>query len=201
MKTAFLFASLVLSAPALADDHSHHAHHAAPEAVEAKLSGSSLYNLESSWRDASGKPVALSSLAGRPRLVAMLYTGCKTACPLLVQDMKTLRDKLPKKTQAKISLTVFSLDAQNDTPEHLAAFASKMSLGENWALLSPRGAGDVTEIASALGVQYKRLESGDYIHSNVIFLLNEKGEIVAKKEGLKTTSEDFSQKVREVAGG
>lgn len=182
------------------EGHHHAEHHQTEElkAQESRLSGESLYQLGSSWKNQNGEPVRLESLAGRPRLISLLYTSCISACPMLVSDMKSLVSQLSKSERDKIGLAVFSFDPDRDTPEALTKFASKLKLDpKQWTLLSPMRASDVTEIAAALGVQFKKLESGDYIHSNVIFLLNEKGEIVAQKEGLKTVSAEFSKKLKD----
>jgi len=53
----------------------------------------------------------------------------------------------------------------------------------------------VAELAASPGVRYKRLKNGDFIHSNVIFLLNSKGEIVAQKEGFNTPRAAFIKEI------
>jgi protein SCO1/2 len=155
------------------------------------ITGESLYNLKSEWQHMDGKKIKLSALAGRPRLVAMLYTSCATACPMLVEDMKQIRARLPAEKQKMLDLTVFSFDPARDTPQTLRKFADKRKLDlQTWSLLSPSKPAGATELAAALGVQFKKVKD-DYIHSNVIFLLNDKGEIVARKEGLSSQSPEF----------
>jgi protein SCO1/2 len=69
-----------------------------------------------------GKPVQLSSLRGRPVLVAFIYTGCKTACPLLTARMARLQQKLAK-ARADAVLVSVSVDPQRDDAATLARFA------------------------------------------------------------------------------
>jgi protein SCO1/2 len=173
----------------------HHGHGGELKSV-APLSDASIYQLESAWTDQDGKSLRLKDLAGRPRLVVMLYTSCTSACPMLVGEIKDVLSKLTKSERKRISPLVFSFDPERDTPAALKAFAKKMKVaGEDWAFLSG-SSGDVSELAGALGVQYKKLDSGDYLHSNTIFLLNKKGEIAAKKEGLKTPAEVFLSEIK-----
>lgn len=175
-----------------AQGHNHdHGHMQELKADTPTVSDQSLYNISSEWMTIDGQKVTLSSLQGQPRLVAMLYTSCTTACPMIVEDMKGLRSRLPEKLQGQLHITAFSFDPTRDTPERLREFAKKRSLNlQHWSILTPAVASSASELAAALGVKFKKVKD-DYIHSNVIFLLNEKGEIVASKEGLGKTSKEF----------
>ena len=54
----------------------------------------------------------------------------------------------------------------------------------SWLLLS-RPPDDVLEFATLFGITYKRDQSGDFFHSNVITVLNKAGEMVHRHEGLQ----------------
>lgn len=125
----------------------------------------------------------------------MIFTRCETACPLLIEDLKAIATDLDSKTKKPVEVSIFSLDSYRETPKSLLDFASRRKIPAHWRLFTSN-AGSVAELAAALGVQYKRLQSGDFMHSNVIFFLNEKGEIVAQKEGLKTPRDEFIKKIR-----
>lgn len=176
-----------------ASSYAHEGHHADLKAAEG-LSGKSVWQLDSTWKNQNGEDVKLSSLQGKARLVAMLYTRCATACPLIVEDIKKVSGDLQEKAK-EVEITIFSLDSDQETPETLSAFSKKRKLSPNWQLLTSK-AGAVAELAAVLGVRYKKLKDGEYIHSNVIYYLNKEGEIMARKEGLKTPSEEFVQKVK-----
>lgn len=173
--------------------HEHHADELKPDKVP---SGSSIFQLESNWTDQKGKVVSLSDLNGKSRLLVMLFTRCETACPLIVEDLKEVAKDLESASEAhKFEVSIFSLDSFRETPDSLLAFAAKRKLPADWQLYTSNS-NAVSELAAALGVRYKRLKNGDFLHSNVIYFLNSKGEVIAQKEGIKTPRGEFIKKVK-----
>lgn len=175
-----------------------HHHHEDLESKSSELPGGSLYHLQSKWLNQNGVTEKLSQLAGKPRLVAMVFTRCKTACPVIVQNIREIEGVLPEASRAKVNVDLFSFDSNRESKESLTKFAEEKKFSERWSIHSAKSA-DVAELAGALGVQYKQLPSGDFIHANVIFLLNAKGEIIAKKEGFGETDPAFLAALKEAA--
>jgi protein SCO1 len=160
----------------------------------APLPGASIFQLESEWKNQRGESVKLASLRGSPRLVVMLFTRCDTACPLIVEDLKEIAKDVDAKRTTKIDVSIFSLDSFRETPASLSAFSLKRKLPSHWGLFTSN-ADAVAELAASLGVRYKRLPSGDFIHSNIIYFLNSNGEVVAQKEGIKSSRGEFIKKI------
>jgi len=147
------------------------------------ISDRSLYQLESTWTNDAGAAIKLPSLSGRPQIVTMFFARCQFACPLLVHDMSKIEAALPVDLKGKIGFVLVSFDSDQDTPEALAQFRRDHELPSNWTLL--RGApDDVLELSALLGVKFKKDSAGQFAHSNVITLLNTKGEIVYQQIGL-----------------
>jgi len=174
----------------------HEAHHSELKS-DKPLTRASIFQLGTEWKNQNGEAVKLSDLQGHPRLLVMLYTKCETACPLIIDDLKEIDKEIHSKLGSNVEVTLFSLDSVTETPKSLLAFSTKRKLPANWVLLTSN-ANAVAELAAALGVRYKRLQNGDYIHSNVIFYLNESGEVVAQKEGLKTQKTKFIEEISKV---
>lgn len=155
------------------------------------LSSSSVYHLQGKWTNQDSKVVEFPSLKGKVRIVSMVFTQCTSACPMLVGDVKQILSKLPAKDAEKVSVDLFSFDHERDNPEALKAFAKKYKTpSPQWNIYR----GDKTaiaELAGLLGVQYKRLENGAYVHSNNIILLNKEGEILKTIEGYDATADEF----------
>ena len=145
----------------------------------------SLYLLDSKWTSDVGKTVPLPVLRGRPQIVAMFFTHCDYACPILVEELKAIERSLPPEVLEKVDFLLVSIDPKRDTPAELAAFREKRQLARRrWTLL--RGAADdVRELAALLGVNYAPDSRGQFAHSNLITLLNAEGEIAFQHVGLK----------------
>ena len=155
-----------------------------PALPAGKPTDTSLYLLDSKWTSDVGKIIPLSVLRGRPQIVAMFFTHCEYACPILVNDMKKLQAALPADVRAKVDFLLVSFDTKRDKPESLAAFRKKETLPvTSWTLL--RGAADdVRELAALLGINYAPDARGQFAHSNLITVLNAEGEIAFQQPGL-----------------
>ncbi len=150
-----------------------------------KPTDQSLYLLDSTWTSDVGRQIKLGALRGRPQIVAMFFTHCEYACPILVGELKAIEAKLPPEVLGKVDFLLVSIDSKRDTPAELAAFREKRQLArERWTLLRG-GADDVRELAALLGVNYAEDSRGQFAHTNVITLLNADGEIAFQHAGLK----------------
>ncbi len=159
-------------------------HHDAPPAADP--SDFSVYNAESTWRDASGAERRLGSLSGRPRVLAMIYTNCAFACPRILADMKRIEAGLPDALGDRVGFVLVTIDPERDTPKHLAEFARGARLDTaRWTLLTG-DEGSTLELAALLGVQYRRTGPGQWVHSNLITLLDARGEVSFRQLGLGT---------------
>lgn len=161
--------------------HSSHAHH--DDLKVAQATELSLYQLENSWQTHSGKTIKLAEFSGKPVLLAMVYASCKNACPRIIADMQRIQADVSKAHPNLANFVLVSIDPEVDTPARLAQLAQKSHLNAQWQLL--RGdSNSVMELAALLGVQYRKISDKDYAHSNLITVLNAKGEIVHRQEGL-----------------
>lgn len=144
----------------------------------------SIYNVSSRWKNRHDREVRLSDLGGKVQVVAMVYTHCEYACPRILADMKRIKDELSEDALENVGFTIISIDPERDTPQRLAEFADENGLDEErWTLLNG-GQGDVLEAAALLGVKYKPVSDTDFVHSNMITVLNKKGEIAHQRKQL-----------------
>ena len=58
------------------------------EGIEESASDDSLYLTDSIWTSSDGRRIKLAELAGRPVVMALFYTSCDSACPLIIDAMK-----------------------------------------------------------------------------------------------------------------
>jgi protein SCO1/2 len=158
--------------------------------AEADVSDESLFLLQSQWENQAGKPRKLSYYKGKPTIAAMIFTHCPSACPRIVADIKNIESELNASGFNKIQYLLISMDPARDNPEKLQRFAEDFRLGENWELIKADQS-STAEIAQVLGVKIKPLSDGGFDHSNHIFLINSKGEIVQQLAGLSADPAEF----------
>lgn len=150
----------------------------------APLTDKSLYQLESTWTSDMGKEIKLSVLRGRAQVVAMFFTSCEYACPIIVENMKSIERSLPENLRDKVDFLLVTFDVEHDTVTELKAYRKKRGLAvAHWTLLRGQE-DDVRELAALLGINYKRDARGQFSHSNIISVLNPEGEIVFQQTGL-----------------
>lgn len=164
-------------------DHAGHAGHI--EQPAAAFSARSVYQLESIWTTATAQPLRLGHLQGKVQVLAMMYTTCDAACPLIVSLMQHIEAALPPELRPQVGFVLLSLDPARDTPDVLSAYSARMHLDPgSWSLLSGHP-DDVLELAMLLGIRSTRDQRGGFVHANVITVLNQAGEIVHRHEGLQ----------------
>jgi len=145
-----------------------------------KPQGLSVYNLESRWLDQEGRSLRLADLQGKVVCLAMVYASCKNACPRLIEDMRALESQVGS---SQVRFVLVSLDPVVDTPARLKGLARERQLGANWRLLTGQPA-DVLELSMVLGVKFRKISPTDYAHSNLISVLDARGVVVHRQEGL-----------------
>jgi protein SCO1/2 len=112
--------------------------------------------------------------------------------------MKDLYSKIPQDYTSDVNFLFVSIDPIHDKPDTLKRFMKEEELNpEQWTMLSGTES-NIRELAAVLGFKYKKSSLMDYAHSNLITLLNEKGEIVEQLEGFEENREKFINKAIEL---
>lgn len=155
--------------------------------TRAPAGGYSLYDLPSVWRDQRGDTVRLPALAGKVRVLAMVYTSCQATCPLIVADLKRIERALPPDRRDRVGFILVSLDPARDTPGRLAEWAARTGLDPaRWTLLAG-GDDAVRELAAALDVRYQPQPDGELAHTNGLTVLDAAGGVAHRQLGLGDT--------------
>lgn len=151
----------------------------------------SLFQLDSEWTSDLGKTIRLGTLRGHPQVVALFFSHCEFACPLLVARMKAIEGAFPPSGRNDAEFLLVSIDPDRDTPAALHEYRARQGLSlRRWTLLTG-SAGSVRELAALLGVQYQRDARGQYAHSNLLTILNAEGEVVHQSSGLRAEVDDL----------
>lgn len=155
----------------------------------------SIHLLGSNWTTDKGKKISLTDLQGDSYFVGLIFTSCKGVCPLLINDLKLMSYKLTKEQQKNVKFLLISIDPEYDTPKVLTEYKVKMKLDDRWTFLNGKDA-DVTEIAAALEFQFKESKTEKFTHSSSVYLMNEKGQIVAKQAQRMKNLDNFISKAK-----
>lgn len=147
------------------------------------IDDASIYQLDSTWTRADGGKVQLSSLRGKVRVLAIFYSSCEYACPIIVGRMKSVQEKLAEAKVDSAGFVLVSMDPGRDDPKRLREYAERMGLQGDWTLLQGSD-GDVRELAALLGFRYRMEKDGGFAHSNMMTVLDREGRIAFRAVGL-----------------
>jgi formylglycine-generating enzyme len=161
------------------------------------FSGKSIYQSDSDWTTDAGLKIKLGAISGKPQVIVMFFAHCQSACPLLVSDLKHIEAALPKSLRGRVGFTLVSFDATRDTPAALKAYRKLRGLDKHWTLLTGNP-GAVMQLAALLGVRYQQTDTGGFMHSNRITVLNAKGDIVYQQAGLGQDPEAAIRAIQEM---
>jgi protein SCO1/2 len=100
-------APVAAAAPTAGDEPSH------------PLSDASIYDLSMHLLDQTGTTIGLDAFRGHPTLVVMFYASCPSACPRLVEELRTIVAAVPADRRAELRVLMVSFDAVRDTPARL----------------------------------------------------------------------------------
>lgn len=148
--------------------------------------------------DRKRRTVRLSSYRGRPLVVSFIYTGCFTVCPTqtrtLQNAVKGLNALLGPHQYNVVSI---GFHQPFDSPEALAAFATRHGVAaENWEFLSPR-AEDVAALTRAFGFSYVDTPSG-FEHLLGVTIVDPAGRIYRQIYGDNIGSEALGEPLRQL---
>lgn len=153
------------------------------------LDPASMYQLDSTWTRADGGRMALAELRGKVRVLAIFYSSCQYACPIIVGRMKAVQAALPENLRNNAGFVLVSMDPAHDDPARLRDYAKRMELSGDWILL--HGDDDeVRELAALLNFRYRQEKDGGFSHSNMITVLDREGRVAHQSIGLDNDVSD-----------
>lgn len=144
----------------------------------------SLFNLDKVFINQNGENITLQDIKGDVKVISMIYTRCKTTCPILLDNMMKLDSLISKDVKGKVHFILVSLDPSRDTYLDMKKFGEVRGLDySRWSLLTG-SVDNVLQLAVSLGIKYKKEVDGSYVHSNLIIVLDKCGNIVYNHPGL-----------------
>ena len=150
------------------------------------VSGRSLYQLDSVWTTDRNETLELVELQGRYTILSLIFTRCSGTCPLLVKQLQVFGASLPPDIRNRSRFVAITIDPA-DTSEMLQQYRREMRLDDQQWMLLRGEPGAVRELAAVLGFNYApgddQTDNPQFSHSNVLTLLNPRGEIIHQQSG------------------
>jgi formylglycine-generating enzyme len=141
-----------------------------------------IYDHPGEWRTQDDKPIKLSDLRGKPRLITMGFTACKFACPRIISDMKRIESELGADAD-KIGFVFFSFDTSTDRPAQMKQVLVERQLSpQRWTFAISDDAA-IRQLAVALNFKFQSVD-GFFVHSNLIAVLDADGKVMHREEAL-----------------
>lgn len=161
----------------------------------AEYSDKSIYQLQGTWIDQNNRTIQLGKFQGKKVVLAMFFASCTYACPIILNDMQKIEKSLSNEKLANTQFVLLSIDPERDSPEKLLHYAKGKNLDlRRWSLLTGKNDG-ILELAALLGFKFRKDANGDFSHTNMITLLNEKGEIAFQLIGLNQDIKEIIKKI------
>ncbi|HIH2763555.1 MAG TPA: SCO family protein [Candidatus Azoamicus sp.] len=144
----------------------------------------SIYNLDINLLDKNGKNLKIKDLSGRVQVFSMIYTNCKTICPIIIANMKAIEKLVLINGIKDISFSLVSLDPDRDSIETLNKYFHEKKMNSiSWNLYKS-SKNETLRLSLAVGIKYKKEKNNEYTHSNLIIILDKHGVIKMHHQGL-----------------
>lgn len=88
---------------------------------------------------------------GRIAIVTGFFTNCSSMCPFTQEKLAQVAKLLGPRLGKDVVIVSVSVDAENDTPARMKAWAEKFHIGPGWTLLSGNRT-DVDTLLKSLGL-------------------------------------------------
>jgi cytochrome oxidase Cu insertion factor (SCO1/SenC/PrrC family) len=177
---------------------------ALPLAAQAELGKAALQTAPSlvdglpkiSLTDQNGRAVSLSSLKGKPALVAFIHTSCEGPCELITAQMKQVARTLGPGFRSEVTMVSITTEPNEDGSRELLAYAKAQGVNaDGWVFLT----GAPAEIRRLLALYGVAAEDDDSDHVLALFLLSADGVGVRRYNGVATRPETIASDIRKTA--
>jgi protein SCO1 len=163
------------------------------------LSSSALARLETPQVplfDQTGASVRYDNLVrGRTAVIAFLFTGCSSTCPIIGQRLAQVQAKLGARAGRDVVMIGVSVDPLGDTPAAMARYSRSMGLGAGWHFVNGR-ADVVAQLRETLGGG-----QGGGNHSNFLIVSNDRTGAVSRIDAVTNTSDAIARRVLALSSG
>jgi protein SCO1/2 len=161
----------------------------------------SVYRLQAAWTQDNGKPLRLDELRGEPQVLTFFYTTCTGSCPITVKALQMFAEGEKSAGRARVRFVLITVDPAQDTLKVLRKYRRTMHLEkDSWQLLRGKDS-DVRKMAALLGFNFEQVDSGEFMHSNLITVLDTRGQIVHQQSSVAGDTEALRAAIQRAKSG
>ncbi len=169
------------------------------QAKDMALPEDSIYHLNATLSDQSGKTFRLIDRRGTAQLVTMFYTSCKFVCPMIVDSAKGVEHALTPPERERLGILLISMDPARDDTAALKSVADKRKLDPTRWTLARTSEKEVRSLAALLGMRYRELADDEFNHTSALVLLDAEGRKIAQTSVLGSTPDaEFIKQLRKL---
>ena len=154
-----------------------------------------LFTLPGKWSDEQGRTVALKDLSGSPSVLSFVYLDCAVTCPRIIEDLKALESRLPRKPR----FVLFLFDERRRSTADMLEFRKRHGIERaNWRVLwAPPE--DLRRLADVFELGYEQGKGGrfDYVHTNFYAVVGPDGRVRREVRGLPGSPDEFLADMRD----
>ena len=155
----------------------------------------SIYQRTMPWKTQNGDEITFHDLKGEVLVVTMIYTSCQSACPRLVEAVKSIESKVSASVPSGVRYVFISIDPEFDTPERLKEYSIKKDMEDPRWLFLQGTEESVLEFANVVAVRYDRISPIEFSHSNIVTVFDQQGVMLHQEEGLNSNYESTVEAV------
>lgn len=133
-------------------------------------------------QDTNGQTVTLSDFDNKVKLVYFFFSNCPDVCPMSTQYLTGVQEELIKQKLFGTDAFMLSItfDPERDTAERLKQFSESYGVDQSgWKFLRGNDEAKMKELAEKYGIGVIKDERGNFMHTNIVLLVDKKGVIRA----------------------
>ncbi|HET7657488.1 MAG TPA: SCO family protein [Bacillales bacterium] len=152
------------------------------------------------FTDQNGNPFGLSNLKGKVWVADMIFTHCKSICPVTTAHMAKLQSML-NDNGLSIPLVSFSVDPGADKPGVLKAYGKRFSADfSTWHFLTGYTPEEIKQfsLSSFKSPVSRNGDTDQFTHSSSFFLVNQSGKVMARYDGIQPPYDEIIKDVKQL---
>ncbi|SFL53586.1 SCO family protein [Salibacterium qingdaonense] len=145
-----------------------------------------------SFTNQDGETVTNEDLQGEYVIADMIFTNCPTVCNTMTPNMLNLQGQIEQAGLEDVRMVSFTVDPKRDDPETLTKYGQNYGADfSNWDFLTGYSVEEIKQLSKNSFLSALNQDTGDQniIHATAFFLIDPKGNVVRKYDGLENDTE------------